>query len=339
MGQKDCLGSTKDLFSELGSFQIKYQAEFSKIIDSHNSIITKGISDLMVEICDLRSQLSISKSECDNSNEKVKNLSDEIRQLKSVLAKSLTKREENDLEKKDEGHMDNKVAKDQGEENIDSRKETAEILPLNHGNQMGGATTHEISDDVIYESLILEVEEESNDQDKFQGNTKTVSEDLTSSESTVGISAMENEEEEFLSNLKPTEKATDKVTNKMYRCEVCPFKTKSRQGLNQHRRLIHNKWKKYQCSQCNHVSTSYGNLMDHIDLEHDVCHVKVAVKRKLIAECLKERKSIPQICKELRCSDYLVYKVKKLVENNESLSPKTPPGRARKLVMNRDDAT
>ena len=79
--------------------------------------------------------------------------------------------------------------------------------------------------------------------------------------------------------------------------------------------------------------------MDHIDLEHDVCHVKFEVKRQLIADCLKQRQSIPQICKELRCSDTLVYKVKKLIENNESLSPKTAPGRQRKLVMNRDDAT
>merc|ERR1712154_113148 len=334
MGQKDCLGSTKDLFSELGSFQIKYQAEFSKIIDSHNSILTKSINDLMVEISDLRSLLSISKSECDNSNEKVKNLRDEIRQVKSGLAKSLTKHEENDLKKKDEGHMDNKVAKDQGEDNIDKRNETAEVLTLNHDNQMGGATAHEISDDVLYESLILEVEEESNDQDEFQDKAKTVSEDVTSSGFTVDLSAREKKEK-FHSYLIPTEKATDKVMNKMYRCEVCPFKTKSRQNLNQHRRLMHNKWKKYQCRQCNHVSTSYGNLMDHIDLEHDVCHVKVGVKRQLIADCLKEKKSIPQICKELRCSDYLVYKVKKLIENNESLSPKKAPGRRRKLVMNR----
>ena len=261
----------------------------------------------------------------------MKSLSDEIRQLKSGLANSFTKPEENNLKEKDEGHMENKVAKDQVEEDIHTRNEKAE-------DHMGEVTTHEFSDEVIYEALILEVEEESNDQDKLQVKAKTVPEDLTSTGCTVELSARENEEE-FHSNFTPAEKAADKVMNKIYRCEECPFKAESRQSLNQHRRLIHNKWKKYQCTQCDHVATSYGKLMDHIDLEHDVCHVKVEVKRQLIADCLKQKKSIPQICKELKCSDYLVYKVRKLIANNESLSPKTAPGRQRKLVMNRDDAT
>ena len=57
--------------------------------------------------------------------------------------------------------------------------------------------------------------------------------------------------------------------------------------------------------------------------------VNFQIKRQQIADRLKEGKRIPKICKELNCSDTLVYKVKKMIENNESLAPKTAPGGTR----------
>ena len=60
--------------------------------------------------------------------------------------------------------------------------------------------------------------------------------------------------------------------------------------------------------------------------------VDIRIKRELIADRLKQGKKPKEIMKELECGEKLVYKVKKMVMNGESLAPKTSPGRPRKVT-------
>ena len=59
--------------------------------------------------------------------------------------------------------------------------------------------------------------------------------------------------------------------------------------------------------------------------------VDIEKRRQKIADCLVQGKKVPWIMKELGCSEKLVYKVKKMMKNNESLEAKTinNPGRPR----------
>ena len=87
MEQNGCISRAKDFFNELGSWRDESQKQFSNIIESHNANIIEGISHLVAEVGGLQSQLSMTTKERNVLIETVKNLNDEIRQLKSITTK------------------------------------------------------------------------------------------------------------------------------------------------------------------------------------------------------------------------------------------------------------
>ena len=116
--QKDCQSEVWDLFKNLSSWKEESHNQFSNIVSFYDKSIKKGISDLVQEVCDLKTQLSATtKVYRDNyatiTNErnvlmqKVNNLNDEIRQLNDKL-------------------LDNEIRSDQDEINEASNEFTNE---------------------------------------------------------------------------------------------------------------------------------------------------------------------------------------------------------------------
>ena len=150
MGQKGCLIRARDLFLELGSWRDESQKQFSNIVNSHNTNIIKGINDLVAEIHGLQSHLSITTNEKNDLIETVKNLSDEIRLLKSELtiSQSLPEPEVNHHQEEDAGYVGDSVAQDQDEEALANGNETEKReLLSNFDKHLEDSTPDELTDD------------------------------------------------------------------------------------------------------------------------------------------------------------------------------------------------
>ena len=78
------------LFNKLNSWREISQREFSSIINSHSKSISKGVNELIEEVCDLKTKLSIITEERNDLLDKVDNLSGEINQLREKLPRLQT---------------------------------------------------------------------------------------------------------------------------------------------------------------------------------------------------------------------------------------------------------
>ena len=77
----------RSFFYKLDSWREVSQRQFSNIINSYNSSITKGVNDLVEEVCNLKTQLSAITEERNDLLLSVNNLSNEINKLKDNLPK------------------------------------------------------------------------------------------------------------------------------------------------------------------------------------------------------------------------------------------------------------
>ena len=77
----------RSLFYKLDSWREVSQRQFSNIINSYNSSITKGVNDLVEEVCNLKTELSAITEERNDLIHSVNNLSDEIKKFKNNLPK------------------------------------------------------------------------------------------------------------------------------------------------------------------------------------------------------------------------------------------------------------
>ena len=158
MGQKGCLSRAKDLFNELGSLKDEFQMQFSNILNSHNTIIIEGINDLIKEVGDMQAQLSITSNEKNVLMETVKNLNDEIRQLRSelIILQPLPEPKEN--QDQDAGPMEDIVA--QNEEGLDLETGRKEESTLNTENHMSKKGCHETLGEDANDTMQEETNEE-----------------------------------------------------------------------------------------------------------------------------------------------------------------------------------
>ena len=83
--RRACQSEMKEVFDKLISLREESYRQFSDIIDSHNSSVSKGINDLVNEVYDLRAELSLVRKEKSVLIETVDNLNVEIRQLGALL--------------------------------------------------------------------------------------------------------------------------------------------------------------------------------------------------------------------------------------------------------------
>ena len=183
MGQQECLSWAKGLFNELGSWRDKSQKEFSNIIDSHNSSIIKGISDLVAEVCRLQSQLSITTTEKNNLVEMVKIFSDEIRELKSELTilQPLPEPEVTHHQEQDTHYVEVPIAQDQDEEALCIGNNTEEDeLPLNYENYLNETTCYKMLDGDANEEDEIDWEEEEPSLETIRSKKEGMTVDSTS---------------------------------------------------------------------------------------------------------------------------------------------------------------
>ena len=305
MGKKDCINVAKELFNELGSWRDKSQKEFANIIDSHNTSIIKGISDLVAEVCRLQSKLSITTTEKNDLIEIAKNFSDEIRQLKSELAilRTLPEPEVTHHQVQDTCYVEDTDAQDQDEEGLGIGNETEEEeLPLNYGNYLNETTCYEMPD----EDANGTVYKEANEEDEFDWEEEEPLETIrskkvdSSSNKTLQYHQKCNKEVSKFANTSAdlicpechlvfsTEenvkihmknvhsKSEDIISSRGYKlhkviknfkCELCPFKTNNRRNLNAHINGVHNE--NHVCIECGYTYGCKQNLKRHIDEVHE----------------------------------------------------------------------
>ena len=84
-GKKDCQNEIKEVFDKLSSWREQSHHEFSEIINAHSSNISKGISDLVEEVGELKAELSLIRKERNVLVETVGYLNVEIRHLNAKL--------------------------------------------------------------------------------------------------------------------------------------------------------------------------------------------------------------------------------------------------------------
>ena len=82
MAKKDCISQAKGFFNELGVLENEYHVQFSKVMNSQNALLIQGMKDMMEEISNLKNELLQTANEKSILIETVKNLNDEIKQIR-----------------------------------------------------------------------------------------------------------------------------------------------------------------------------------------------------------------------------------------------------------------
>ena len=141
--QKDCQSEVWDLFKNLSSWKEESHNQFSNIISFYDKSIKKGISDLVQEVCDLKTQLSATtKVYRDNyatiTNErnvlmqKVNNLNDEIRQLNDKLLDNEIRSDQDEInEASNEFTNENVINSEDEKVNTDEVEEICQSVETN----------------------------------------------------------------------------------------------------------------------------------------------------------------------------------------------------------------
>ena len=291
MAQEGCLHRARDLFNELGSWQDESQKQFSNIINLHNANLIKGINDLVAEVYGLQSQLSNTAKERNVLIETVKNLNDEIRQLKSeaMLLQRLPPEPE-------EGQIENT----EYVEDIDSEGSYGIV----NGTQEESTI---INSDHLYEANSYKLSDnDSNDrvQDAANEEDGQVEECAVDREAMMALKEVPNYCSKSQIRKEINTEAAKQEVIKNFECELCQYKTKSRRNLNEHINRQHNKekiithcnecakafkdknsmkqhirnvhfgTKKFKCEQCPFTSSYPGSLKTHIKGVHDKIKLK-----------------------------------------------------------------
>lgn len=84
--QKNSQSEVSDFFSKLNSWMEESQRQFSNLVNSHSTHITKGFNELDAEVGQLHAELSAIKKERAVLLETVSHLNSEIRQQKDNLS-------------------------------------------------------------------------------------------------------------------------------------------------------------------------------------------------------------------------------------------------------------
>ena len=295
MEQNGCISRAKAFFDELGSWRDESQKQFSNIIESHNANIIEGISHLVAEVGGLQSQLSMTTKERNVLIETVKNLNDEIRQLKSITTKLQPLPESEDQAQEAEYVKDIDTL-GQDEEGLEIGNKTHEELPSNYVTQKDEPNFYEMPDEDANETV-----QEVADEDYELSETRTVDREALWEQTDHSFQRQIYSSEENV----PESAKQDII--KDYKCELCSFKTHKRSYLNRHinqqhniakkicqecdkaycsnislrlhRETVHLGIKKFKCEICPYTTNRKSNLMTHINGVHEM------VKRHVCGEC------------------------------------------------------
>ena len=138
----------KEVFDKLSSWREQSHNEFSEIMNAHSSSISKGINDLVEEVCDLRVELSVLKKEKSVLIETVDNLNGEIRQLSAKLISV-----DNSIEA--EGNLTPSIIEDGSAMDISVKKGTVPKSACDDTNYVDAVTIEKAQGELIQDSRVL----------------------------------------------------------------------------------------------------------------------------------------------------------------------------------------
>ena len=280
-------------------------------MNSHNTNIITGISDLVAEIHGLQSQLSITTNEKNDLIETVKNLSDEIRQLKSELTilQPFPESKVNHHQEQDTGYLEDSVAQDQDEAALENGNEAEEEeLPLNHGNIFNETTCYKMPEeddndpvhDEANEKEVIDCDEEELSLETIRSKKEKMIVD-SSSDKTLQYQPYGNKEDTLDFSKKENMKIhMNNAHFKLERPTVCPVDkgesehtdhslerqvyfsedTNSYRGNKLHQEGVNQEMSKnFKCELCPFITTTRRNLNAHINRVHN--------RRQVCTECDK----------------------------------------------------
>ena len=327
MSKKDCISQVKDFFNELGVLENEYHRQFSKVIHSQNALVIKGMKDMAEEVRSLKNELLHTANEKSILIETVKNLNDEIKQIRSELKVNTDVpkiQEMNDpaLEaieiKEQKTNDDNEVYWEEKELLIDINKSKDEGVAISHESNVA-------SDEPPFKEMkdIENVHEKIELLDKGESAEYSLKHQAPLHEDPISSSSNELPKLNGESNM-----------IKSFECELCEFRTHSRYNLNKHINKVHNKRrlctecdksfadkrtlevhretihlgiKKFKCEQCSFASGREPSLKTHIQIVHDKierfactqCSYTATLKAKLMYHI----ESVHRTDKKFKCQE------------------------------------
>ena len=301
MGNEGSLKWASSFFTELGSWQDKSQNEFSKIVNTHNTIIIEGINGLIAEVHDLQNQLRTTAKEKNTFIETVVNLNGEIRKLKSevINLKSSLHAKANCTQNEEEIYVEDLIVQEQGEGetnvkdniteslcNLEPEEDSIKSEDCVNFNEQGNhldVSSHEDGYDSQQEKGNGVDPTDQSEIDQLKKRKDKAKIELSKREegyymecqgqSNHSQGSHVNLSQDQLQNMKENHNQ-NKTNNKDFKCELCNFVTNSRKNLNQHINRIHNQRthqrsiRRHICKECGKSYVMSKSLDEHIDAEH-----------------------------------------------------------------------
>ena len=285
--QKDCQSEVWEMFKNLSSWKDESQNKLTKIINSYDNTIKKGISVLVEEVSDLKTQLSVTVKERNALMETVKNLNEEVRQLGKLFI----------AHPSSEPEGDNEDTQESPNEMID----TPEVMwEQNKYHERYQEQVNETSDEFTEENLSYIEDEEINeveDEPTYQDNRQPEENHKRKGFKKTGVSqaASEVSIKPRFEEIKPIKTSQEhNQENKTFKCHVCPYETYKKTLLKMHLTTVHIKGKKkdykigdrkFKCEQCPSTFINSTILRRHIKGVHEkikdhICKCGYVTSRK-----------------------------------------------------------
>ena len=288
--QKACQIEVNEVFDKLRSLREESLRQFSDIIDSHSSSISKRIGGLIEEVCDLRAELSVFRKEKHVLLETVDNLNGEIRQLNAKLIAS------NNLPKPRERLDQSIKEEDSSEVDISVEIGGDQDSPCNDGDDADTLSEEQAqADDILDEGMKLNdshssVYKSSKRNDKSDNNEKGnfMNTDLVCPVCNFEFSTNENlsihlnnihseskQKKVTLQDLSKVKNLKNHVTGvhkkaRDFLCSECDYASSYKSDLKKHKESVHGgSDKKYKCDHCPYQTHERRNLRNHIKGVHE----------------------------------------------------------------------
>ena len=300
VGQNKCQTEVREVFEKLIDWRNECHRQFSDIVDSHRGSISKRVDELVEEVCELKSQLTVVEKEKTILIETVDNLNREMREMKSSY-KHLQGHEENSnqsIGEKDGSHDDISVKMepvlDSGElDPLTKERAQANNLVLNQKDSSSilSTTVHNNdksdyhkkadgnyfnSDELVcmgcnfefstHENLLIHIKNvhsEFDDRNEASGNGSEIEEKSTQSEQDIALEP--NKASTAVENM--LQNGSNNGGHKILDCEPTSLKAKSRKNMKRLKSKMHN-GRDNVCDECGYTSSFSGALKRHKDYVH-----------------------------------------------------------------------
>ena len=269
-GPQDCQSEVRVVFEKLSSLREESHRQFSDIIDSHGSSISQGIEELVKEVSDQQTELSVIRRERNGLLGTIDTLNGEIRQLRAELLIA------HPLPAPDENYVLNM----QGEDDfvVDVSHTLEQERPINHyeiGGKEVGIDCVELSNQNAQQNKQSVDDQKSfNDSTADEKGNKVVNEDIDADTPHVNkvfkceLCAYEFAKRSTLTYHKSSVHKIDESKFK-YVCEQCPYETISKGHFKTHIEGMHERVRKYICDVCGYAAFRSGNLKQHKQRVHE----------------------------------------------------------------------